>query len=32
VRDAGSGRLIGNLEGELRARLLEELERPAPVG
>ena len=32
MRDAGSGRPIGNLEGELRARLLEELERPAPVG
>ena len=32
VRDAGSGRLIGNLEAELRARLRDELERPAPTG
>jgi len=32
VRDAGSGRLIGNLEAELRARLRDELERPEPIG
>ncbi|MBK7676096.1 MAG: hypothetical protein IPJ27_15845 [Candidatus Accumulibacter sp.] len=32
VRDAGSGRLIGDIEGELRARSKDELEHPAPSG